>query len=323
MVRDGSFTKRYVFVPICETNHWSLLILCNLGEDLNSKSKCPCIWHLDSLQKRGEKFESEARRFVSDLYKTWNPKESSDEQISRIPFRTPKVPQQNDGISCGFFVLYFIYRFILDSPDEFNIEHDYPGFMTKDWFSQSDFQTFCENLSSTSKDLYNKQTQSDKETQTRVSITKEQSRMEDLDDNKESESDGKSDACAGFPNQDACDSSPKALDAGDDMKEKIRLVIYTPESSQEANGALPPAECKIRKQMAKSQKQKVLRIKLKPVVERRLPRLLAPANSDATPSRVTRSCSGKLQKKNDSDFENPKEKILPSKRKKLDNDAEN
>ncbi|KAK1359874.1 Peptidase C48, SUMO/Sentrin/Ubl1 [Heracleum sosnowskyi] len=95
MVRDGSFAQRYVFVPICQANHWSLLILCNFGKDFNNTAR-PCILLLDSLETREENIEPDVRKFVFAMYKKWKP-ESSSQHIHNIPFRKPKVPQQKDG----------------------------------------------------------------------------------------------------------------------------------------------------------------------------------------------------------------------------------
>ncbi|KAK1366442.1 hypothetical protein POM88_042003 [Heracleum sosnowskyi] len=144
MLRDESLTKGYVYVPICHSNHWNLLILCNIGESMESNTKSPCMFLLDSLHKREEDMEPTIRKFVSHLYKNGEKKEQ--EEVLNIPYKVPKVPQQKDASKCGYYILYFIYRFVLDSPDDFNINKDYSGFMTEDWFTQDDFDSFCQNL---------------------------------------------------------------------------------------------------------------------------------------------------------------------------------
>lgn len=68
-------------------------------------------------------------RFVSDIFKKAKP-ETSDELIRRIKFRIPKVPQQKDSTECGFYVLFYIYRFLMACPDQFNIKEDYPSFVS-------------------------------------------------------------------------------------------------------------------------------------------------------------------------------------------------
>ncbi|KAL1817255.1 hypothetical protein ACET3Z_019829 [Daucus carota] len=80
-----------------------------------------------------------------DLYAN-EKREVSEDSINRIPFKVPNVPQQQDGIRCGYYVLYYIYRFLTCCPDEFNISEHYPGFLKKDWFSRNEIDSFCENL---------------------------------------------------------------------------------------------------------------------------------------------------------------------------------
>ncbi|KAK1357097.1 hypothetical protein POM88_050353 [Heracleum sosnowskyi] len=145
MLRDKILTKGYVYIPICHSNHWNLLILCNIGESMESNTKSPCMFLLDSLHKREKDMEPTIRKFVSHLYK--NREKREQEEVLNITYKVPKVPQHKDASKCGYYVLYFIYRFVLDSPDDFNINNDYPGFMTEDWFTQDDFDSFCQNLS--------------------------------------------------------------------------------------------------------------------------------------------------------------------------------
>ena len=68
------------------------------------------------------------------MYKKWKP-ELNDDDIANIPFKCPKVPQQKDGTQCGYYVLYYMYRFLMDSPIWFNIHKDYPGFVSDHFHS--------------------------------------------------------------------------------------------------------------------------------------------------------------------------------------------
>ncbi|KAK1387425.1 Peptidase C48, SUMO/Sentrin/Ubl1 [Heracleum sosnowskyi] len=152
MVRDGSFAQRYVFVPICQANHWSLLLLCNFVKDFNNTAR-PCILLLDSLETREENIEPDVRKFVFSMYKKWKPK-SSSQHIHNIPFRKPK--------------------------------------MTRDWFTQSEFDSFCENLSYVWQDV------AYEDIQTAVD-TEENAMKEDI-----------------------------AKKKGDDINKQTALVLYTP-----------------------------------------------------------------------------------------------
>lgn len=121
---ESVFEKRYVLVPICQANHWNLLILCHLGKNVNSTTS-PSIILLDSLHKANpELLEAEIRRFVIDIYKNEH-KEGYDD----ISFMVPKVPQQNDGSKCGHYVLYYMYKFLMTCPENLNIEEHYPEFV--------------------------------------------------------------------------------------------------------------------------------------------------------------------------------------------------
>ncbi|KAK7282004.1 hypothetical protein RIF29_10460 [Crotalaria pallida] len=143
------FTKAYVFVPIICWGHWSLLIFCHFGENLQSTARSRCMLLLDSLQKANpRRLEPEIRRFVLDIFIAGDRPETA-KLISRIPLLVPKVPQQRDGNECGNFVLYFINLFLKHAPDNFSKE-GYPYFMKKDWFTYEDLDVFRERLCSLS-----------------------------------------------------------------------------------------------------------------------------------------------------------------------------
>ncbi|KAH7549761.1 hypothetical protein JRO89_XS13G0078000 [Xanthoceras sorbifolium] len=147
--REHIFSKKYVFVPIVCWSHWSLLIFCHFGENLQSKTKTPCMLLLDSLEMANpRRLEADIRKFVLDVYKAQDRPETR-ELISQIPLLVPKVPQQRDGVECGNFVLYFINLFVEGAPDNFNVE-SYPYFMNKNWFSPEGLESFCERLESIS-----------------------------------------------------------------------------------------------------------------------------------------------------------------------------
>ncbi|KAA8540687.1 hypothetical protein F0562_024394 [Nyssa sinensis] len=129
------FSKTYVFVPIVQWCHWSLLIFCHFGESLQSKARTPCMLLLDSLQMASPKrLEPGIRKFVFDIYKAEDRPEKK-KLIYRIPLLVPKVPQQRNGEECGNFVLYYINLFLESAPENFSISEGYPYFMKEDWFT--------------------------------------------------------------------------------------------------------------------------------------------------------------------------------------------
>ncbi|WOH15440.1 hypothetical protein DCAR_0934981 [Daucus carota subsp. sativus] len=146
--RQKVFSSRYVFIPMCQSNHWNLLIICNIGEDMNSETKSPCIFLLDSLQfGEATRLETKLREFVFHLYESGNRKESVEE-IFNIPYNIPSIPQQEDGTKYGYYMLFYMFKFLTACPYQFDMSKDCPGFMNEDWFDLDEFQKFYEDLTS-------------------------------------------------------------------------------------------------------------------------------------------------------------------------------
>lgn len=129
---------------MCQANHWNLLVICNL--DLEFKSdRSPCMLLLDSLHAADpEKHEPCIKQFLLDIYENEND-EIADE-VFNIPLKIPKVPQQQNGSKCGYYVLYYMYKFLLSCPEHFNLEEHYPGFMDENWFTNNEVEEFSEKL---------------------------------------------------------------------------------------------------------------------------------------------------------------------------------
>lgn len=136
------FSKQYVFLPIVYWSHWTLLIFCNFGEDLDDDNVKTCMLFLDSLKTTGtaQQLEPDIRKFVLDIFKLEGRSEDSS-LVDDIPLHAPDVPQQTNDVECGSFVLYYIHRFIEDACN-FNI-NEYPCFLKEDWFSHEDLEGFC------------------------------------------------------------------------------------------------------------------------------------------------------------------------------------
>ncbi|CAN1292397.1 hypothetical protein LINPERPRIM_LOCUS21550 [Linum perenne] len=85
------FTKAYVIVPIVCWGHWNLLILCNLGESLDTETAVrPCMLLLDSLENADpRRIEPSIRKFLLDIYKSEGRAETK-QSIRKIPLLVPK-----------------------------------------------------------------------------------------------------------------------------------------------------------------------------------------------------------------------------------------
>merc|ERR1711862_652505 len=115
------FTKTFIFIPINESLHWSLCVVCNPGRietavkyyESNDREKnkmkdevMPCIIFMDSLKAHRK------LRVASNVYKwlnfKWqNPSDGNlDINFDRrtMPIFDPQVPYQNNSWDCGVFV---------------------------------------------------------------------------------------------------------------------------------------------------------------------------------------------------------------------------
>ncbi|XP_042057538.1 ubiquitin-like-specific protease 1D isoform X2 [Salvia splendens] len=118
------FEKAYIFLPIHENCHWSLIIISMPNKEDESG---PIILHLDSLGLHCSK--SIFSNVKSFLVEEW--KFLKKEEVLQLPFaehiwnrlsrriddRVIEVPQQQNVYDCGLFVLFFIERFIGDAPE--------------------------------------------------------------------------------------------------------------------------------------------------------------------------------------------------------------
>ncbi|CAH8340666.1 unnamed protein product [Eruca vesicaria subsp. sativa] len=143
------FSKEYVFLPIVYWSHWTLLIFCNFGEDLDDDNEKTCMLFLDSLKttESAQRLEPDIRKFVLDIFRIEGRSEDSS-LVDDIPFHVPdfQVPQQTNDVECGSFVLYYIHRFI-EKAYGFNVDN-YAFFLKEDWFSHKDLEEFCNTFES-------------------------------------------------------------------------------------------------------------------------------------------------------------------------------
>ncbi|KAK1359959.1 hypothetical protein POM88_044433 [Heracleum sosnowskyi] len=123
--RLNIFMQKYVFFPLCLSNHWSLVILCNPGGDIKRKKERPSMILLDSLDGS---MKSEVEIFMSSvLHELYKNRFISQNDFGNIKLAIPKVPKQRDDKTCGFFVLYYMTLFLKEIPVKFDFETGYPA----------------------------------------------------------------------------------------------------------------------------------------------------------------------------------------------------
>lgn len=118
------FQKKFILIPINETLHWSLVIICNPDKEEQSG---PIVLHLDSLGLHSS--IAVFQNIKSYLKEEWHylAQEVSPSDLPfaeniwknlprRIMDKTIAVPQQKNEYDCGPFVLFFMERFIEDAP---------------------------------------------------------------------------------------------------------------------------------------------------------------------------------------------------------------
>lgn len=139
------FSMDFIIVPICDSHHWSLIIVANLKDlqtvldrDITSSRPLsdqknpadPKIIYLDSLDpKRGQEFAKLMRHYLVEEWLTRKKqcsvglnKPLRDETRSlfrrAFPVLKPNVPVQNNEYDCGLYLLNSLSMF-LDNTDNF------------------------------------------------------------------------------------------------------------------------------------------------------------------------------------------------------------
>ncbi|KAJ8569807.1 hypothetical protein K7X08_006384 [Anisodus acutangulus] len=133
------FEKAYIFLPIHEKRHWSLVIICIPDKEAQSG---PIVLHLDSLGIHDSSFLfGTIKKFLIEEWKFQRQEVVADLPIAdkiwenlprRIDKKIIQVPQQKNDYDCGLFVLFFMERFIVEVNERFRTE-DLAMFGSK-WF---------------------------------------------------------------------------------------------------------------------------------------------------------------------------------------------
>ncbi|GAA0141349.1 protease [Lithospermum erythrorhizon] len=134
------FEKSYIFLPIHDQSHWSLIIICIPDKN---EGMGPIILHLDSLGIHHSNliFHNIRRLLIGE----WSYMVKED-PYPCLPFlrsiqesfqeKKIEVPQQSNEYDCGVFVLFFIERFIERAPKRMK-EEDLSMF-GRQWFKPAE-----------------------------------------------------------------------------------------------------------------------------------------------------------------------------------------
>ncbi|KAE8656110.1 O-fucosyltransferase family protein [Hibiscus syriacus] len=139
------FGKDYIFVPVNFNLHWSLLVICHLGEvaafkdeDLAKSSKVPCILHMDSIRGNHAGLKNLVQSYLWEEWKERH-KETSEDLSSKflnLRFVSLELPQQENSFDCGLFLLHYLELFLAEAPPNFNPFKitKFSNFLNLDWF---------------------------------------------------------------------------------------------------------------------------------------------------------------------------------------------
>ncbi|XP_076904653.1 ubiquitin-like-specific protease 1D [Bidens hawaiensis] len=125
------FEKAYIFLPVHEDAHWSLVIICFPDKE---DEMDPILLHLDSLElhdsmslfnniKRFLKEEWSYLRKSESFVNITVPNEIWENLDCRLDHKIVTVPQQKNEYDCGLFVLFYMERFIKDALERFTKKH--------------------------------------------------------------------------------------------------------------------------------------------------------------------------------------------------------
>ncbi|XP_073392311.1 uncharacterized protein [Physcomitrium patens] len=136
------FEKDYVFIPVNQSLHWSLIIVChlgNLGSSPDESRGTPCILHLDSMEGNHEGIEEHIRNYILQAWIEEH-QSSADEALSHMKYKEATVPQQINHCDCGIYLLHYVELFLKGAPQHFSLAsfEGFPYFLTRTWFKSSE-----------------------------------------------------------------------------------------------------------------------------------------------------------------------------------------
>ncbi|KAL8243146.1 hypothetical protein R6Q59_009404 [Mikania micrantha] len=139
------FEKDYVFIPVNYNYHWSLIVMCHLGEvatcvdeDVTKLIKVPCVLHMDSIRGSHTGLKGLLQSYLKEEWKGRLQEASEDisSRFDNMRFISLELPQQPNSSDCGLFLLHYVELFLEQAPVYFNPFHitKSVNFLNVDWF---------------------------------------------------------------------------------------------------------------------------------------------------------------------------------------------
>ncbi|KAF2076186.1 hypothetical protein CYY_002486 [Polysphondylium violaceum] len=143
------FSKDFIFIPICENFHWTLVIVAfaYLDSDKQSSSQKSVILYLDSLHSGLGKITNKIREYLSLEWENKKSKPSNGEipekkfNFKNLPLYRCSVPKQNNLCDCGVFLLHYIELFCRNPEKNFDDPLNKPQ-----WFPISEIEQKRESI---------------------------------------------------------------------------------------------------------------------------------------------------------------------------------
>ncbi|GJS65455.1 probable ubiquitin-like-specific protease 2B isoform X1 [Tanacetum coccineum] len=143
------FEKDFVFIPVNYNYHWSLIVICHLGEvatyddgDANESNKLPCVLHMDSIRGSHAGLKGLVQSYLREEWIGRQQVASEDisSRFDNLRFLYLELPQQENSFDCGLFLLHYVELFLEQVPqyvNPFQITNS-SSFLSVDWFTPND-----------------------------------------------------------------------------------------------------------------------------------------------------------------------------------------
>ncbi|CAI9291717.1 unnamed protein product [Lactuca saligna] len=144
------FEKDFVFIPVNYNYHWSLIVMCHLGEvatykdeeDVTEWTKVPCVLHMDPIRGSHTGLKGLMQSYLKEEWKGRQQEASEDisSRFDNLRFISLELPQQPNSFDCGLFLLHYVELFLEQAPINFNPFKITKSvhFLNTDWFPPAD-----------------------------------------------------------------------------------------------------------------------------------------------------------------------------------------